>query len=129
MFNFPMGSTSLVGPHVTQVLIMSHELSKEKEMTSYFAKKFAPAPPLVVMGRSYKSSPECKPENTLFDNWQDISRTHPQGTIASWERCLQKDLQLVLVVVRYSAGLLLFLLTDNRHCNRLTTRAYCLVLR
>ena len=102
---------------------MSHELSNESDMSSYFAKKFSPAPPVCVVGRSYKSSPECKPENTLFDNWQDISRAHPQGTVASWERGLQMDLQL------YSAGLLLFLLTDNRHCNRLTTRAYCLVVR
>ena len=46
-------------------------------MTSYFAKKFAPAPPLVVLGSSYKSSPECKPEQTLYDNnWLDQS--HPQ---------------------------------------------------
>ena len=50
---------------------MSHELSDEKEMTSYFAKKFAPATPVVVVGRSYKSSPTCKAEETLFDNWKD----------------------------------------------------------
>ena len=55
---------------------MSHELSKEREMTTYFAKKFAPAPPIVVLGRSYKSSPECKPEQTLYDNWQDHSHPH-----------------------------------------------------
>ena len=50
---------------------MSHELSDEKEMTSYFAKKFARATPVVVVGRSYQSSPSCMAVETLFDNWQD----------------------------------------------------------
>ena len=52
---------------------MSHELSKESEMSSYFAKKFAPCTPMCVVGRSYRSSPVCKPEHTLFDNWMDPS--------------------------------------------------------
>ena len=92
--NTPSGPSAPVNPYLIEVLIMSHELSSESDMSSYFAKKFSPAPPVCVVGRSYKSSPECKPENTLFDNWQDISRTHPQGTVASWERGLQMDLQL-----------------------------------
>ena len=50
---------------------MSHELSDEKEMTCYFAKKFAPATPVVVVARSYKSSPTCMAVETLFDNWKD----------------------------------------------------------
>ena len=52
---------------------MSHELSNEAEMSSYFAKKFRPAVPVFVIGRSYKSDPLCKPEHTLFDNWMDRS--------------------------------------------------------
>ena len=48
-------------------------------MTRYFAKKFAPAPPLVVLGSSYKSSPECKPEQPLYDNWLDQSHPHVMG--------------------------------------------------
>ena len=48
-------------------------------MTRYFAKKFAPAPPLVVLGSSYKSSPECKPEQPLYDNWLDQSHPHIMG--------------------------------------------------
>ena len=55
---------------------MSHELSDEKEMTSYFAKKFAPATPVVVVGRSYKSEPKCESHNTLFDNWKDPCSSH-----------------------------------------------------
>ena len=55
---------------------MSHELSDEKDMSSYFSKKFAPAAPVFVMGRSYKSSPRCDPGETLFDNWLDPSHTH-----------------------------------------------------
>ena len=74
-----MGPTGPVDLHVPEVLIMSRELSKESEMTSYFAKKFAPAPPLVVLGSSYKSSPECKPEQTLYDNWLDQSHPHLMG--------------------------------------------------
>ena len=55
---------------------MSHELSDEKEMTSYFAKKFAPATPVVVLGRSYKSSPFCAAHETLFDIWKDCRPSH-----------------------------------------------------
>ena len=60
---------------------MTHELTKESEMSSYFAQKFAPAPPSFVVGRSYQSEPECKPEETLFDNWVDRSRTHAHSLI------------------------------------------------
>ena len=61
-------------------------------MSSYFAKKFFPAPPVCVLGRSYRASPACKPDDTLYDNWQDHSRTHPHpmGTVASWERMLER---------------------------------------
>ena len=52
---------------------MTHELSKNEEMSTYFAKKFCPATPQFVVGRSYKASPKCKPEETLFDNWMDPS--------------------------------------------------------
>ena len=72
---------------------MSHELSKESDVDNYFAKEFAPAVPMVVLGRSYKSEPECKPEETLFDNWMEISRMRRQSTVASWERGLQIDVQ------------------------------------
>lgn len=54
-----------------QVLVMSHELSAEREMDDYFAKKFNPAVPIFVVGRSYKSNPQCKPEETLYDAWLD----------------------------------------------------------
>ena len=55
---------------------MRLELSDEKEMSSYFAKKFAPATPVVVFGRSHKSDPECKAHETLFDNWKDPCSSH-----------------------------------------------------
>ena len=68
-----MGPAGPVDPYVRQALIMSHELSNDAEKSSYFAKKFAPATPVYVLGRSYKASPECKPEQTLYDNWLDRS--------------------------------------------------------
>ena len=82
------GFSSPVDTPRAQVLVMSHELSNEREMSSYFAKKFSPAPPVCVLGRSYKATPACKPDETLFDNWQEHSRTHPhpRGTEASWEK-------------------------------------------
>ena len=50
---------------------MSHERSKEAETSSYFAKKFAPATPAFVVGRSYKSQPErdprADPEPSMYD--------------------------------------------------------------
>ena len=52
---------------------MTHENAREKEMTDYFTKKFSPALPVFVMGRSYTAQPTCKPENTLFDNWLEHS--------------------------------------------------------
>ena len=60
-----------------QVLVMSHEKTKEVEMSSYFGNKFYPARPVYVLGRSYKANPTCKPEETLFDNWMD--RSHSQA--------------------------------------------------
>ena len=55
---------------------MRLELSDEKEMSSYFAKKFAPATPVVILGRSYKSAPVCEGHETLFDNWKDPRSSH-----------------------------------------------------
>ena len=87
---------------------MSHELMDEKELSSYFAKKFAPATPVVVLGRSYKSDPECEARETLFDNWKDPCSSHQMCldfsslavasvsrimfvySITSWGRCLDR---------------------------------------
>ena len=55
---------------------MTHELAADREMDSYFAEKFYPARPLFVLGRSYKADPECKPQETLFNNWMDPSPSH-----------------------------------------------------
>ena len=52
---------------------MTHELSKQDKMSTYFAKKFYPAIPQYVVGRSYKAEPKCEPEETLFDNWTEPS--------------------------------------------------------
>ena len=48
-------------------------------MSSYFAKKFSPATPVYVVGRSYMSEPERKPQVTLFDQWLDPSHPHIMG--------------------------------------------------
>ena len=55
---------------------MSHELTNEAAMDSYFGNKFFPAKPVYVLGRSYKAEPACKPQQTLFDNWMDRSHSH-----------------------------------------------------
>ena len=54
--------------------------------------------------------------------------TSPQGTVASWERGVDMDLKLGVGGDRYSRGLILLLLTDNRQCDRVTTRAFRLVV-
>ena len=71
-----MGPKLFVCRHVTQVLIMSHELSREDEMTDYFSRKFYPAVPVYALGRSYAAKPECKPDRTLHDNWMEPSPLH-----------------------------------------------------
>jgi hypothetical protein len=76
MWMYPMGPKLFVCRHVTQVLIMSHELSREDEMTDYFSRKFYPAVPVYVLGRSYAAKPECKPDQTLHDNWKEPSPLH-----------------------------------------------------
>ena len=58
------------------VIVMSHELANDQEMDSYFAEKFYPAKPIFVLGRSYKADPECKPDQTLYNNWMDPSHSH-----------------------------------------------------
>ena len=63
--------------HCCQVLIMSHDKSKEQQMSSYFGNKFYPARPVFTLGRSYTADPQCKPQESLFDNWMD--RSHSQA--------------------------------------------------
>ena len=55
---------------------MSHELTDEAAMDSYFGNKFFPAKPVYVLGRSYKAEPACKPHQTLWHNWMDRSHSH-----------------------------------------------------
>ena len=42
-----------------------------KDTNDHFAKKFSPLVPFYIMSRSYKKSPECDPNVTLFDCWKD----------------------------------------------------------
>ena len=58
------------------VIVMSHELAHDQEMDSYFAEKFYPARPLFVLGRSYRADRQCKPEETLYNNWMDPFHSH-----------------------------------------------------
>ena len=58
------------------VLVMCHEPEDEMGITSYFAKKFAPATPVVIRCRSYKGLPFCAAHETLFDIWKDCRPSH-----------------------------------------------------
>ena len=62
---------SLAKNVLRKVLVLTHEATRLEETTDYFARKFAPLVPFYVMSRSYKMSPECLPEHTLFDCWKD----------------------------------------------------------
>ena len=50
---------------------MTHEATEMKDTNDHFAKKFSPLVPFYIMSRSYKKSPECDPNVTLFDCWKD----------------------------------------------------------
>ena len=56
-----------------QVLILSYELSEDEELTDYFSRKFYPAVPVYVLGRSCAAKPEGTSEQTLHENWLDPS--------------------------------------------------------
>ena len=55
-----------------EVLIITHERGNITEMDDYFARKFFPLLPLLVLGRSYAIAPECDPRVTLYDAWKEL---------------------------------------------------------
>ena len=70
---------------VCQALVMTHELSRKDDMNDFFSRKLDPLIPMLVYGRSYKASPICKPQESLFYGWKDHGRrasgrpTHTPG--------------------------------------------------
>jgi hypothetical protein len=56
----------------TKALIITHELSREKEMDDYLARVLFPLRPLLVMGRSRMAEPACRPEESLFYCWKVV---------------------------------------------------------
>ena len=63
---------SRVLPPCLKILVITHEKARVEDMDDYFAKKFYPLKVLYVIGRSYKAEPECRPDKTLFDAWQEL---------------------------------------------------------
>ena len=59
-------------PPCLKVLVITHEKARVEDMSDYFTKKFAPLEVLYLVGRSYKASPTCTPDETLFDLWKDL---------------------------------------------------------
>ena len=97
--------------HCCQVLVVSHEVTMEVEMSSYFGNKFYPARPVYLLGCSYKANPTCKPEETLFDDWMD--RSHSQACVYSVS-CLHHAIFSIMFAA-WSAG-------SNVRAYRLTGR-------
>ena len=54
-----------------EVLVITHEKARIKEMDDYFARKFSPLTVMMVMGRSYAAEPQCDPKVALYDVWKD----------------------------------------------------------
>ena len=61
-----------VVPPCRKVLVITHEKARVEDMDDYFAKKFYPLKVIYLIGRSYKASPECSPDETLFDAWKEL---------------------------------------------------------
>ena len=55
---------------------MCHEPEDEMGITSYFAKKFAPATPVVIRCPSYKGLPFCAAHEKWLDIWKDCRASH-----------------------------------------------------
>ena len=58
-------------------------------MTDYFQKKFYPLQVLYLIGRSYRASPECEPDKTLFDAWKEPVHWRLSGPTSSHSACPQ----------------------------------------
>ena len=63
---------SPVVPPSLQILVITHEKARVEDMDDYFAKKLYPLRVMYVIGRSNAASPECRPDKTLFDAWQEL---------------------------------------------------------
>ena len=63
---------SLVVPPCRKVLVITHEKARLEDIDDYFAKKFSSLQMIYLIGRSYKASPECEPDVTLFDAWKEL---------------------------------------------------------
>ena len=72
-----------------KVLVITHEKARVEDMSDYFQKKFHPLEVVYLVGRSYKASPQCKPEETLFDAWKDLVRRKLFGLTSSQFACPQ----------------------------------------
>jgi hypothetical protein len=55
----------------SQVLVMTHELSKPEMFSDYLAKVLSPAPVLLVLGRSKDAFPPCKSDECMWYAWKD----------------------------------------------------------
>ena len=59
-------------PPCPKVLVVTHEKANRDDMNDYFQKKFYPLQVVYLIGRAYKATPTCKPDETLFDAWKEL---------------------------------------------------------
>ena len=87
LFDREPTARSPVLPPFPKILVITHEEARVEDMDDYFAKKFYPMRVLYVIGRSYKAEPECRPDKTLFDAWQElVGRSLVKVTLSDLDR-------------------------------------------
>ena len=55
-----------------QALVLTHELTKERDFDTYLPRRLAPLRPLLSYGRSAKAYPQADASHCVFSWWKDF---------------------------------------------------------
>ena len=74
-----------------QITLLSKQskMMKTQAKNDYYQKKLQPLHVLYLIGRSYKATPKCTPDKTLFDAWKDLVGRNIFGLTSSQFACPQ----------------------------------------
>jgi hypothetical protein len=85
--------------HVTaQALVVTHELSPERDFDTYLSRRLSPVRPLLSFGRSAKAFPQTRMDEVVYHWWKDngfkyVLQSNVNHVIARWN-VVYKEIEL-----------------------------------
>jgi hypothetical protein len=82
--------------HVTsQALVVTHELSPERDIDTYLSRRLSPVRPLLSFGRSAKAFPQTRMDEVVYYWWKDnrfkyVLQSNVNHVIARWNVVYQE---------------------------------------